>query len=72
MYFKGLSENKAAFQKHFDQLEKLYANQSELFIINLVEEYGKESLLGDAYLELLAELDRKNLTYIQFDFHEHW
>ena len=65
-------ENKAAFQKHFYQLEKNYPNQSQFFIISLVEEYGKESLLGDAYLEQLAELNKKSITYIQFDFHEHW
>jgi hypothetical protein len=40
--------------------------------VNLVEEWGKESLLGDAYVEHLAELNRDTVTYVQFDFHEHW
>lgn len=41
-------------------------------LINLVEETGKESLLGDAYVEQLAELNNQKIVYVQFDFHEHW
>ncbi len=59
--------------KHFDSLAKHYPNQSQkIIVINLVEESGKESLLGDAYVEQLAELNRHTVTYVQFDFHEHW
>lgn len=65
-------ENKSAFGKHFEQLQTNYPNQSELVLINLVEEFGRESLLGDAYLEQTAELNADNLTYVQFDFHEYW
>lgn len=60
-------------QKHFDLLEEHYPNQAKsIIIINLVEESGKESLLGDSFVEQLAEIDKPNLTYVQFDFHEHW
>ena len=41
-------------------------------IFNIVEELGRESLLGDAFIEQLAELNTPNLTYVQFDFHEYW
>lgn len=64
-------DNKSAIETHFNKLEKHYPNQKNLVIINLVEEFGKESVIGDAYVKRIAELDRKNLTYVQFDFHEH-
>lgn len=60
------------FKKHFEQIEQNYSNASQIVIVNLIEEYGKESLLGDAYVELLANLDREKTLYVQFDFHEHW
>lgn len=41
-------------------------------LVNLVEEYGKESVLGNAFVENLVELDRSNVVYVQFDFHEFW
>jgi hypothetical protein len=70
---KAYAENKEVFTKHFDALAKHYPNQSQrIIVVNLVEESGKESLLGDAFVEQLAELDRETVTYVQFDFHEHW
>ncbi|CAF0855686.1 unnamed protein product, partial [Brachionus calyciflorus] len=66
-----LPENKIAFRKHFDQIEKNYSQQKRILLINLVEETGKESLLGDAYIEQLAELNNPKIIYVQFDFHEH-
>jgi len=53
-------------------LDHDYLHKNNLIIVNLVEETGKESLLGDAFVELLSEADRQGLTYVQFDFHEHW
>ena len=40
----------------------------------MVEETGKESLLGNAYLENLVKLEPETglVSYVQFDFHEHW
>ena len=69
---KTYAENKLACQRHFDSLAELYPDQSQRIIaVNLVEESGKESLLGDAYVEQMAELNRKTVTYVQFDFHEY-
>jgi hypothetical protein len=52
------------------QLEDNYTPR--VVLINLVEEIGRESLLGDAFLEQSAALDSGNTTYVQFDFHEYW
>ena len=68
----GALENKSAFGKHFDLLKKNYSDQQHFVLINLVEEFGRESLLGDAYLEQIAELNDENQTYVSFDFHEYW
>ena len=67
-----MNENKESFNKHFDQLDHDYPHKNNLIIVNLVEETGKESLLGDAFVELLSGANRQGLTYVQFDFHEHW
>lgn len=71
-FLLGLTENRIAFKEHFDQLEKKYDNIEKLLLINLVEETGKESILGDAYVEQLSELNNEKFFYVQFDFHEHW
>ena len=39
--------------------------------INLIERQGRESILGDAYLNCLLEFNNSNLSYIVFDFHQH-
>jgi hypothetical protein len=71
--FQDFVDNSLACRKHFEKLFEAYPNQCDSFIcINLVEESGKESLLGDAFVEQLTELNRENVTYVQFDFHEHW
>jgi len=67
-----LEENKIAFAKHFNTLEKKYEKAEKIVIINLVEETGKEGLLADAYISEVSKLNSKNLTYVFFDFHEHW
>ncbi len=61
-----------AFSKHITQLQKNYPEQKQIILINLIEEYGRESLLGDAFLELTANYNNENLIYVQFDFHEYW
>ncbi len=69
---KGFDENKTAFSKHLKQLEDLYSSQKEIVLINLVEEYGRESVLGDAFMEQASISQKENLIYVQFDFHEYW
>ena len=38
----------------------------------MIDETGKESVLANAFLDLVKDLNEENITYIQFDFHEHW
>lgn len=64
------AENKEAFIKHLKFLEENYSK--EILLINLVEEYGRESILGDAFLEQVAHYNSEKVTYVQFDFHEYW
>uniref|UniRef100_A0A672H3G3 Inositol polyphosphate-5-phosphatase F n=1 Tax=Salarias fasciatus TaxID=181472 RepID=A0A672H3G3_SALFA len=40
-------------------------------IINLVDQGGREKLIGDAYLKQVLLYNNPNLTYVSFDFHEH-
>lgn len=41
-------------------------------IVNLVEQGGREKMIGDAYLKQVLLYNNPNLTYVSFDFHEHW
>lgn len=41
-------------------------------IINLVDQSGREKIIGDAYLKQVLLYNNPNLTYVSFDFHEHW
>eukprot|EP00079_Xenopus_tropicalis_P031377 XP_017945148.1 PREDICTED: phosphatidylinositide phosphatase SAC2 [Xenopus tropicalis] len=40
-------------------------------IINLVDQAGREKIIGDAYLKQVLMFNNPNLTYVTFDFHEH-
>lgn len=41
-------------------------------IINLVDQNGREKIIGDAYLKQVLLYNNPKLTYVSFDFHEHW
>lgn len=41
-------------------------------IINLVDQNGREKIIGDAFLKQVLLYNNPNLTYVSFDFHEHW
>ncbi len=69
---KDDTENSDAIRLHFSKLDANYPNQTKMVVINLVEELGKESRLGDAYIKHLVDLNKKDLIYVQFDFHLHW
>jgi hypothetical protein len=49
-----------------------YPTQKEKVLVNLVEETGKESVLANGFLDLVKDFNDESITYIQFDFHEHW
>lgn len=41
-------------------------------ILNLVDQSGREKIIGDSYLKQVLLFNNPNLTYVSFDFHEHW
>lgn len=65
---KGENETMSYFAAHFEEQLKLYTKQ---VIINLVDQGGREKLIGDAYLKQVLLYNNPNLTYVSFDFHEH-
>ncbi|XP_029926040.1 phosphatidylinositide phosphatase SAC2 isoform X2 [Myripristis murdjan] len=65
---KGEKETIPYFAAHFEEQLKLYQKQ---VIINLVDQSGREKLIGDAYLKQVLLYNNPNLTYVSFDFHEH-
>ncbi|XP_041985567.1 phosphatidylinositide phosphatase SAC2 [Aricia agestis] len=65
---KTEDESHAAFTKHFDEELSRYGR---VCIINLVEQAGRERVLCDAYTRHVRRLDRPQLVYATFDFHEY-
>nr|XP_033798873.1 phosphatidylinositide phosphatase SAC2 [Geotrypetes seraphini] len=66
---KGEEETRPYFCAHFEEELKIYKKQ---VLINLVDQTGREKIIGDAYLRQVLLLNNPNLTYVSFDFHEHW
>ncbi|XP_040462627.1 phosphatidylinositide phosphatase SAC2 isoform X1 [Falco naumanni] len=65
---KSESETVSCFRAHFEEQLKNYKKQ---VIINLVDQTGREKIIGDAYLKQVLLYNNANLTYVSFDFHEH-
>ncbi|KAM9810025.1 phosphatidylinositide phosphatase SAC2 isoform 1-T1 [Syngnathus typhle] len=65
---KEEKETMPYFAAHFDEQLELYKKE---VIINLVDQSGREKLIGDAYLKQVLLYNNPNLTYVSFDFHEH-
>ncbi|XP_053927549.1 phosphatidylinositide phosphatase SAC2 isoform X2 [Cuculus canorus] len=65
---KSESETMPCFRAHFEEQLKNYKKQ---VIINLVDQAGREKIIGDAYLKQVLLYNNANLTYVSFDFHEH-
>lgn len=61
-------ETVAYFCAHFEEQLKIYKKQ---VIINLVDQAGREKIIGDAYLKQVLLFNSSQLTYVSFDFHEH-
>ncbi|XP_058527552.1 phosphatidylinositide phosphatase SAC2 [Ochotona princeps] len=61
-------ESVACLCAHFEEQLKIYKKQ---VIINLVDQAGREKIIGDAYLKQVLLLNSSQLTYVSFDFHEH-
>ncbi|KAM9379855.1 phosphatidylinositide phosphatase SAC2 [Phaethornis superciliosus] len=65
---KSENETVSCFRAHFEEQLKIYKKQ---VIINLVDQTGREKIIGDAYLKQVLLYNNANLTYVSFDFHEH-
>ncbi|KAL6101480.1 inpp5f [Pungitius sinensis] len=65
---KGEKETMSYFSAHFEEQLKLYKTQ---VILNLVDQSGREKIIGDTYLKQVLLYNNPNLTYVSFDFHEH-
>uniref|UniRef100_A0A8C2UVN5 Inositol polyphosphate-5-phosphatase F n=1 Tax=Chinchilla lanigera TaxID=34839 RepID=A0A8C2UVN5_CHILA len=65
---KSEKETVAYFCAHFEEQLKIYKKQ---VIINLVNQTGREKIIGDAYLKQVLLFNNSHLTYVSFDFHEH-
>lgn len=66
---KGEQETQEAFELHFTKEISLYDN---VCIVNLVEQNGKEKLIGDTYAKHVMKYNNVRLTYVTFDFHDYW
>ncbi|XP_066210850.1 phosphatidylinositide phosphatase SAC2 isoform X2 [Saccopteryx leptura] len=65
---KSEKETVAYFCAHFEEQLKIYRKQ---VIVNLVDQTGREKIIGDAYLKQVLLFNNSLLTYVSFDFHEH-
>ncbi|KAM5140747.1 LOW QUALITY PROTEIN: phosphatidylinositide phosphatase SAC2 [Mantella aurantiaca] len=65
---KGEKDTSPYFCLHFNKELEIYKKQ---VIINLVDQAGREKIIGDAYLKQVLMFNCPSLTYISFDFHEH-
>ncbi|KAM6186343.1 phosphatidylinositide phosphatase SAC2 isoform 1-T1 [Rhynchocyon petersi] len=65
---KNEKETVAYFCAHFEEQLRIYKKQ---VIINLVDQAGREKIIGDAYLKQVLLFNNSHLTYVSFDFHEH-
>lgn len=65
----GMEDNRLAFQRHFERELLIYG---KLCVVSLVEQSGKEKIIGDAFTEHMIQLNEEKVTYVTFDFHEHW
>ncbi|XP_070539882.1 phosphatidylinositide phosphatase SAC2-like isoform X2 [Ptychodera flava] len=65
---KGEEETEKAFRAHFDSELKIYKTMA---LINLVDQSGREQIIGDAYVHYILNYNSPLLTYVSFDFHEY-
>ena len=66
---KSKSENTPAFLAHMCEQIGIY--QEPLLLINLVEFYGREAPLGEAFLDHAIDMNKDSAVYVAFDFHDH-
>ncbi|XP_065844054.1 phosphatidylinositide phosphatase SAC2-like [Oscarella lobularis] len=61
-------ESQSAFRRHFDDL---IARYDRVVAINLVEQSGREGIVGSAYDRQAESYDNEKLACVSFDFHKH-
>lgn len=64
-----MEDTRLAFQRHFERELHIYG---KMCVVSLVEQSGKEKIIGDAFTEHMIQLNEEKVTYVTFDFHEHW
>ncbi|XP_068155593.1 phosphatidylinositide phosphatase SAC2 isoform X1 [Drosophila tropicalis] len=65
---RGVAETQQAFELHFTKELETYGR---VCIINLVEQSGKEKLIGDAYADHVIKYNNDLMIYVTFDFHDY-
>ncbi|XP_058977164.1 phosphatidylinositide phosphatase SAC2 isoform X3 [Musca domestica] len=65
---RGEQETQEAFEIHFNKELDVYEG---VCIVNLVEQSGKEKLIGDAYAKHVLKYNNDRIVYITFDFHDY-
>ncbi|KAH8360019.1 hypothetical protein KR093_010212 [Drosophila rubida] len=65
---RGVAETQEAFDLHFTKELSIY---KRVCIVNLVEQSGKEKLIGDSYAHHVIKYDNELLIYVTFDFHDY-
>ncbi|XP_069755965.1 phosphatidylinositide phosphatase SAC2 isoform X2 [Narcine bancroftii] len=65
---KSKEETISKFAAHFEEQLKIYKKQ---VIVSLVDQTGREKIIGDAFLQHVLLYNNPSLTYVTFDFHEH-
>ncbi|ESN98354.1 hypothetical protein HELRODRAFT_193055 [Helobdella robusta] len=65
---RDFDQNFKAFSKHMQSVVKTY---DRVTIINLIEQTGKEKVLGDVFLQHVVTCNDPRITYVTFDFHEY-
>ncbi|XP_065371546.1 phosphatidylinositide phosphatase SAC2 isoform X3 [Calliphora vicina] len=65
---RGETETQDAFEIHFVKEIDIYEG---VCIVNLVEQSGKEKLIGDAYAKHVLKYNNDRVVYVTFDFHDY-
>ncbi|XP_067619354.1 phosphatidylinositide phosphatase SAC2 isoform X1 [Eurosta solidaginis] len=65
---RGEQETQEAFEMHFTKEMSIYGG---VCIVNLVEQSGKEKLIGDTYAKHVIKYNNDRLVYVTFDFHDY-
>lgn len=61
------TENLAALRTHFNAQKSKYGRQ---VIVSLVEQTGREAIVGSAYRQYVEELSDEQVKFVDFDIHQ--